>query len=153
MKKTLFRTASATAAVAALVACSSNGERSPESAVQSVRQAFDCNDPSQRFVCNDPDNTNKRFVCHATGSASNPYVKISVPIGSSAHTPFVAHGNQSAADQSPGASGIDLGAGLGLDCECNPRVCLGTCSGSAAGAGCDDGDKCTGEGSCSGDTC
>ncbi|HUS26893.1 MAG TPA: lamin tail domain-containing protein [Kofleriaceae bacterium] len=73
-------------------------------------------------------------------------------MASTTHVPGQAHGNN-AADQAPGASANDLAAAVGLDCDCAPRVCIGSCTGAAAGTACDDNDRCTGDGTCAGDTC
>ena len=110
---------------------------------------FDCEDPSQRFTCAEPVDPDERFVCHATPTK---YVKISVDRTSPAHVPGESHGN-GRVDQAPGASANDVGNGAGLDCECAPRVCADTCTGAADGTECDDADKCTGNGVCSGGTC
>src|SRR4051812_1177487 len=134
-----------------LIGCSAE---QVEQAAQSSRieQAlFDCASPTQRLACDPPDDAAKRFVCHATKSNQNRFVKISVPAAST-HTPGVPDGN-GRADQAPGASAQDLGEAVGLDCYCSPRVCGGTCTGAAAGTACDDGDRCTGDGACAGDTC
>jgi hypothetical protein len=117
---------------------------------QIVEQAvFDCADPAQRFTCEAPANPNKRFICHATGKGYN---KLSVSVNS-AHQPGVPHGPNKPPDQSPGASADDVGGGAGLDCECNERICEDTCTGSETGESCDDGDPCTGDGTCGGDAC
>src|SRR5436190_19109146 len=83
----------------------------------STSDVFDCNNPSQRLTCPAPADPNKRFICHATGSAAHPYVKLSVSRNSS-HQPGVAHDPNSPADQEPGASANDVGSGTGLDCDC-----------------------------------
>ena len=124
-----------------------------ETTVGASEQAlYDCNHPTQRLTCAPPDNPDKRYVCHATGSATNPYNKISTA-ASSAHTPGVADGQHDRADQAPGASADDLGGGAGLDCDCNERICQDVCTGGAAGEACDDGDRCTGDGTCGVDAC
>jgi hypothetical protein len=133
----------------ALAACDADS-----AAPQLARQEealFDCHQPEQRFSCPAPADASKRFVCHATGAADNPYVKLSVP-WTSAHAPGIADGG-GAADQSPGASAIDVGEGDGLDCDCNPRVCASVCTGGTDGAACDDGDRCTTDGACEGGEC
>src|SRR5438067_8039072 len=113
---------------------------------------FDCRNPAQRLPCAAPDDANKRFICHATGSAQHPYVKIAVP-RESAHKPGVSDSPNSPADQEPGASANDIGSGSGLDCDCNERVCVGVCTGAALGTPCDDADVCTGNGTCAGNPC
>ncbi|HTL34106.1 MAG TPA: lamin tail domain-containing protein [Kofleriaceae bacterium] len=134
----------------ALVAGCSGSERSEKTA--SVDQGlYDCASPAQRLTCDPPDDPTRRFVCHAT-SGKHPFVKISVDLTSTAHVPGQSDGN-GAADQAPGASANDLGGPGGLDCFCQPRVCIGTCTGAAAGTACDDDDRCTGDGTCNGDTC
>jgi hypothetical protein len=151
MKTTLLRAAALTAVSVVMVACSSN-DGSARAGVGKAQQAlFDCTNPAQRLSCADPSDPKRRFVCHATTSAANPYLKLSVPT-SSGHVPLTAH-DDGAVDQAPGASGDDVGSGVGLDCECNPRVCAGVCTGAAAGTACDDGNVCTGEGACSADSC
>jgi hypothetical protein len=150
MTTKLFRTTAALGAVIALVACSSGAVDDAASGT-AAQALFDCNATSQRLACADPADPTKRFICHATGAGS-AFVKISVARTSTAHVAGVAHGN-GRADQSPGASADDVGAAPGLDCECNARICQSACTGAAAGTACDDGDKCTGDGSCSGDTC
>jgi hypothetical protein len=113
---------------------------------------FDCKNPSQRLTCPVPADPNKQFICHATGSAAHPYVKLSVSRNSS-HQPGVAHDPNSPADQAPGASANDVGSGTGLDCDCNPRACEGVCTGAAFGTPCNDGDACTLNGTCAGNIC
>jgi hypothetical protein len=136
-------------AVVLLAACASHGDELSTS-TQAV-DLFDCAAPAQRLTCAPPANPNKRYVCHATGSTHNPYNKLSVSVNSS-HQPGVAHGCHPP-DQAPGASADDLGGAVGLDCECEPRDCNGTCTGAAPGTACEDGDLCTGNGTCNGDTC
>jgi alpha-tubulin suppressor-like RCC1 family protein len=53
----------------------------------------------------------------------------------------------------PGASASDIGVDTGLDCACNARVCNDVCSGAPDGVACDDGNACTGEGTCQGGVC
>jgi len=152
-KTRLFRTFSAILSFTALAARMSEGGDQAVCSVAAVPRAiFDCGGADQRFTCAAPADPDKRFVCHGTGSASKPYVKVSTSANSS-HTPGRAHGNGTRADQSPGASGHDVGSGPGLDCDCNERLCIGVCTGSVGGAACDDGDRCTGDGSCLGDQC
>ena len=152
-KTRLFRTFSAILSFTALAAGMSEGGDQAVCSVAAVPGAiFDCGGADQRFTCAAPADPHKRFVCHGTGSASKPYVKISTSANSS-HTPGGAQGNGTRADQSPGASGNDVGSGPGLDCDCNERLCIGVCTGSVGGAACDDGDKCTGDGACLGDQC
>jgi hypothetical protein len=114
---------------------------------------FDCRNPAQRLPCAAPDDANKRFICHATGSAKNPYVRIAVPRDAPAHRPGVPDDPNSLPDQEPGASANDVGSGSGLDCDCKPRVCVDVCTGAALGTPCDDGDACTGNGTCAGNPC
>ncbi len=137
----------------ALAACSAEHDGSASGNGLLQQSLFDCADVSQRLSCPAPVDASKRFVCHASGDDAAPYVKIKVSKSSSAHAAGVAHDGLTYADQAPGASGADIGSGPGLDCECTVRVCRGSCTGAAAGTACDDGDKCTGEGTCSGDTC
>ncbi|NVB77315.1 MAG: cell wall protein [Kofleriaceae bacterium] len=135
-------------------ACGDNEDLSGDAAgstTQMVSGVFDCRSPSQRLSCAPPENPGKRFVCHATGAGQ--YNKISVRIGNSAHVPGYSHAGGKPADQAPGASADDVGGGAGLDCECEERICEGTCTGAADGTTCDDGDKCTGDGTCNGDVC
>lgn len=110
---------------------------------------FDCTSVSQRLTCASSDDLDRRFVCHAT---PHHYVKISVSASSPQHVPGVADAS-GRMDQAPGASGVDVGDTVGLDCDCAPRVCIGTCTGAAAGTSCDDFNHCTGDGTCAGDTC
>jgi hypothetical protein len=112
---------------------------------------YDCQAPAQRFTCAPPADPHERFICHATGSATNPYEKLSVGLPSK-HRPGVPHGNH-VPDQAPGASANDLGGPVGLDCDCEYRVCQGTCTGGEQGAACDDANLCTGDGTCNGDVC
>jgi hypothetical protein len=133
-----------------LVAC--GGQPDTQAVVTSAVTGFDCNASGQRLSCAAPTKPHKRFVCHATGAPCDPYVKLEVSIHSS-HTPGVPHRRGGTPDQSPGASGDDLGSGPGLDCDCNLRTCEDTCTGAPGGATCDDGDVCTGDGSCQGDSC
>jgi len=133
-----------------LAAC--GGQPDTQAVATSAVTSFDCNASGQRLTCAAPAKPHKRFVCHATGSQCDPYVKLEVSTHSS-HTPGVPHRRGGTADQAPGASGADIGAGPGLDCECNERICEGACTGAPGGATCDDGDACTGDGACQGDTC
>src|SRR5687768_4742995 len=106
----------------------------PFFAITGGSAVFDCNNPAQRLTCDAPDEADKVFVCHATGSGD--YKKLKVSRNSSAHVPGVAHGQQSRADQAPGASGVDVGSGPGLDCGCNQRSCDNVCTGGVAGSPC-----------------
>jgi hypothetical protein len=133
----------------ALVAGCSGSDPGKTTAVE--QGLYDCASPTQRLTCDPPDDPTQRFVCHAT-SGKHPYVKISVDVTSTSHVPGQSHG-AGAPDQALGASANDLGGAVGLDCYCQPRVCIGTCTGAPAGADCDDGDRCTGDGTCNGDTC
>ncbi|HEY5937514.1 MAG TPA: lamin tail domain-containing protein [Kofleriaceae bacterium] len=131
--------------VLGIVACGQGP--APEQQVE--QQVFDCADPAQRFTCEAPANPDKRFICHATGKGYN---KLSVGLDSD-HQPGVPHEPGRPADQAPGASANDVGGGPGLDCDCTPRICEGTCTGSEPGESCDDEDPCTGDGTCGGDAC
>lgn len=135
--------------VAVLAACQTGEIETVETSEQAV---FNCSDPAQRLTCAPPGDSSKRFVCHATNSSTNPYVKISVPVNSSSHTPGVAHGSGHA-DQTPGASANDVGGAVGLDCDCSPRACNDVCSGAEDGIACDDGNACTADSACSNGTC
>jgi hypothetical protein len=134
--------------VLGLVACG----QGPAPELRVEQAVYDCADPAQRFTCEAPADPDRRFICHATSSTKNPYNKLSVPLDS-AHQPGVAHNPNKPADQSPGASADDVGGGAGLDCDCNERICEDTCTGAEPGESCDDGDPCTGDGACGGDTC
>ena len=86
-KTTLFRTFSAILSFTALAAGMSEGGDQAVCSVAAVPRAiFDCGGADQRFTCAAPADPDKRFVCHGTGSASKPYVKISTSANSS-HTP------------------------------------------------------------------
>ena len=137
--------------ISALVtsACGTSAVLEKEST--SSQALYDCSSPSQRLTCAPPADPAQRFVCHATGSKWKVYVKLSVPLDSK-HRPGVSHGNNTP-DQAPGASANDRDGEVGLDCECAPRVCTGTCSKGQLGEPCDDGDPCTGDGTCRGDVC
>ena len=138
----------------AVAACGDNedlGDEVTGSTSQQMQGLFDCRSPSQRLVCAPPASPGKRFVCHATGAGH--YNKIAVPLGNPAHVPGQAHGPHKPADQAPGASADDVGDDAGLDCECEVRICDGTCTGAMSGTACDDGDRCTGDGTCNGDVC
>ena len=139
------------ACVVLVVLAACGGDPAPPVGV-AEQAVYDCGDPGQQFTCPSPAKPNKRFVCHATGSSCNAYVKLEVSIHSS-HQPGVPHHPGRPADQAPGASADDVGTGAGLDCDCQPRICAGTCTGAPSGATCDDGDRCTGEGTCDGDAC
>ena len=114
---------------------------------------FDCNDRFQRFACADPADPDKRFVCHGTGSVTNPYVKLAISRSSQGHVPGVSHGTHASPDQAAGASSADVGAGPGLDCECAQRNCQSVCTGARDGDSCDDGNLCTGDGACLSGVC
>lgn len=138
----------------ALVLAACGGEEFDESQEFNVDQQallFDCNDPAQALTCEAPANSKKRFVCHATASSANPFVKISVPIGNQTHVPGQAHGASLAADRAPGAS--SSGVESALDCNCAVRTCADVCTGAPDGEECDDADVCTGNGVCQGGVC
>lgn len=127
-------------------------ERGEPAAAAASAVVYDCNAPTQRLTCPAPSDPDRHFICHGTASGTQPYVKISVPTRNTAHAPGVAHGG-GRPDQAPGASAADVGSGAGLDCDCNPRHCNDVCDGAPDGAECDDGDRCTGNGTCLGGAC
>ena len=102
---------------------------------------FDCKNPSQRLSCSEPSDPDKHFVCQTTGSKK--YVKVSVSRNSRGHDN----------DPAPGASANDIASAIGLDCDCQPRVCDDVCTGAVDGASCDDADRCTFDGVCTAGVC
>ena len=130
----------------ALSACA--GEPTIETSEQSAT-VFDCSDPGQRLTCAPPGQSNKKFICHATGAGD--YKKLSVSVNANHHAGESHGGN--APDQNPGASANDLGGGTGLDCECAPRACENDCTGATPGDTCEDDNECTGDGTCSASGC
>lgn len=144
-----MRNPSLLSVLAIVAACDVPSGALDPGAARSSARAFDCEASDQRLTCDAPSDPGKQYVCHAGESGYN---KISVS-ASSSHTPGVAHGGSAIPDQSPGASADDVGSGSGLDCDCTPRVCYGTCTGADDGEACEDADPCTTDGTCDGDDC
>src|SRR3954471_11894622 len=100
-KTRLLQAFSAILSFTALTARMSEGGGQALARVEAAPPAlFDCGDAAQRFTCAAPADPSQRFICHGTASASHPYEKISTSAHSS-HTPGVAHGKGTRADQSP----------------------------------------------------
>src|SRR5690242_15769225 len=90
-----------------LAACSSRTAPGTSEATEVSSEAFSCGDVTQRLACDAPSDPSLVYVCHATGSAKNPYVKLIEPVAKRDHVVGGRHSADRPPDVAPGASGTD----------------------------------------------
>lgn len=129
---------------ASILACSS-GEPSAE-ALTSAPLASCVQGGGAALTCEPPDNPDKIYLCHSTGSAPNRYVMIEVGANAAGngHVVGQAHGRNQLPDLVPGTGG--------LNCNCQPLECTNLCAGAPDGTSCQD-DPCNQVGACQAGVC